>query len=262
MSDGFFGYPLGGGGPLQTAGDLARLRPIDASHPWIRRQAELVKRVTALQAETLYFYNVFSPLNTLKNLMGVEKLVSLLKTEPQAASEALLRIARGLALLSGEVIKAGGADGIYLCVQNPDISRISDDEYRRYIAPSDKIVLDAANKTSENNILHICGYKGAKNHLDTWTDYRAKAYNWAVNVDGVSLSAGKKLFGGSAVIGGFANSPGSLIERGTRPEIEAFTEGLIKDAGKRGVIIGADCTVPQGISLDHLEWVRQKAAAL
>jgi uroporphyrinogen decarboxylase len=155
------------------------------------------------------------------------------------------------------VIKDGGADGIYLSVQNPSISKVSDDEYHKIVTPADKIVLDAANALSDNNILHICGYAGAKNHLDAWTGYKAKAYNWAVNVEGVSLAEGKKLFGGAAVIGGFDNtSDGILYKKGTKQEIEAFTEKLIAEVGKTGVIIGADCTVPDDIDFERLEWVR------
>ncbi|WP_010262729.1 uroporphyrinogen decarboxylase family protein [Treponema primitia] len=259
MSDGFFGYPTSGGESTQNIADLGQLQPIDPSHRWIQQQVDLVKKVTALQADTFYIYNIFSPFTTLKSLLGVEKLVKTLKTEPQLVGDTLIRVARGLAALSERVIKEAKADGIYLSVQNPDIAQISDDEYRRYVTPSDKIVLDAANKAGGNNVLHICGFKGVKNHLNAWKDYKAAAYNWAVNEDGISLSEGKKLFGGSAVIGGFANSPGSLIEVGTKSEIEDFTEKLIKASGKKGIIIGADCTIPQGIPFDRLEWVRQKA---
>ncbi len=72
------------------------------------------------------------------------------------------------------VIRQGGADGIYLSVQNLQDSKLTGEEYLKYIAPSETKVLEAANKFSENNILHICGYKGARNDLKIYAGYPAK----------------------------------------------------------------------------------------
>jgi uroporphyrinogen decarboxylase len=254
---------------------------------------DLVQRVTALQADTAYFYNIFSPSTLLKFNIGLERYLALFSENPDALAGVLRVIAQSLSVLSGLVISRGGADGIYLSVQNPDLSRIKDDAYRQFITPSDLLVLDAANAFSAmkaasdlsaasdisavnaadaasilnispggNNILHICGYEGARNHPDAWVSYNARAYNWAVQVEGLDLGEGKKLFGGKAVIGGFANPSGSLIHTGPRKAIEDFTEKLLREAGKTGVILGADCTVPRDINLEHLRWVRAKAASL
>jgi uroporphyrinogen decarboxylase len=267
MSDGFFGYPQKGETVrvdlgVEKIGDLVKFQPITEDHPWIQGQIAQVKKIVALQKDTMYFYNIFSPSTALKRLIGLETLIKYFKEDPQFMADTFLRMAEGIAVQARSVIQQGGADGIYLSAQNHDINRITDEEYHRYFTPADKIVLDAANAASENNILHICGFKGCKNHLDAWTGYKAKAYNWAVNVEGVSLAEGKKLFGGAAVIGGFANTADDIIYKGSRKEIEDCTEKLIADAGKQGVILGADCTVPDDTPFEHFEWVREKAAAL
>jgi uroporphyrinogen decarboxylase len=264
MSDGYFGYPENTNlSPIITSlDDLNKLQAIDADHPWIQGQISLVKRVAALQADTMYFYNVFGPATVLVRLAGREKTIEFLKTAPEVTAAALERIAHGIAVQAEAVITHGGADGIYFSVQNPDITRISDEEYHRLAAPADRIVLDAANKASEYNILHICGYRGAKNHLEAWKQYQAKAYNWAVNVEGVSLAEGKRIFGGAAVIGGFANTADAPVCRGSRAEVEALTEKIVAEAGKTGVLLGADCTVPDDFPVERLEWVRRKASML
>jgi uroporphyrinogen decarboxylase len=128
------------------------------------------------------------------------------------------------------------------------------------IAENPKAVLRAAKRAGDANILHICGYEGSRNDLSLYRDYDAKAVNWAVTVEGVSLAEGKRLFGGKAVIGGFANGKGSLIHQGSREAIEAYTKGLIAGSGRKGVIVGADCTVPSDIDLARLEWVRDAAS--
>ncbi|MDR3160265.1 MAG: uroporphyrinogen decarboxylase [Spirochaetaceae bacterium] len=267
MSDGFFGYPQKGQTVkldlgAETAGDLVKFQPVSAEHPWIQAQIAQVKKITALQKDTMYFYNIFNPATTLRRLTGLEALIGFFRADPQALADTLLRMAEGIAVQAQSVIKQGGADGIYLSAQNPDINRISDEEYRRYFSPADKIVLDAANGASETNILHICGSRGCRNHLAAWTGYKAKAYNWAVNVEGLSLAEGKKLFGGAAVIGGFANTAEDPIYRGPRKEIEDCTEKIIAETGKRGLILGADCTVPDDTPFEHFEWVREKAKTL
>jgi uroporphyrinogen decarboxylase len=267
MSDGFFGYPQRGQTEkldlgVETIGELEKFQAVGEDHPWIGAQIAQIKRITALQRDTMYFYNVFSPSTTLKRITGLEKFIGFFKEDPQALADALLRMAEGIAVQARSAISRGGADGIYLSVQNPDINRISDEEYHRYFSPADKIVLDAANGTGGDNILHICGYRGCKNHLGAWTGYRAKAYNWAVNVEGLSLAEGKKLFGGAAVIGGFANTADDPIYRGSRQEIEACAGKIIAETGAKGVILGADCTVPDDTPFEHFEWVRERAKAL
>jgi uroporphyrinogen decarboxylase len=237
------------------------LEALAPGHPWLVRQAELVRAVTALAPDTPCFYNIFSPSTSLRFLLGREKLLQWLTQSPQEVFGALTRMGRGLAALAESVVRAGGADGVYLSVQNPDPGRVTGETYARFIRPSDLAVLDSANAAGGRNILHICGYGGARNNLAAWADFPAQAFSWAVHVEKVSLGRGKALFGGRAVIGGFANVPGSLLESGSRAEIEAFTADLLAEAGRTGVILGADCTIPSTIDLERLEWVRLKAAS-
>jgi uroporphyrinogen decarboxylase len=262
MSDGFFAYPDPALREPSGLEDLRRVRGIGQDHPWIQKQVELIRRVTALQKDTAYFYNIFSPSSLLKISLGPERYFSFFREDPRIFAEVLEALGRGVAAQAEQAIKAGGADGIYLSVQNPDAGIMGDGEYAEYISPSDQMVLAAANAAGDNNILHICGYEGAVNRLESWTGYSAKAYNWAVAVEGVGLRAGKKLFGGRAVIGGFVNTPGALLHAGSREEVESFTEQLVAESGRTGVVIGADCTVPSDIALERLNWVRDKAASL
>lgn len=278
MSDGFFGYPNAALANVKSARDLAAIKPIGADHPWFEKQVSLVKELTAkFGAEVFTFYNIFGPATTLKFLLGKDgdgnrALADLILEDAKAVRRALDVIANDLATLASRVIAEGGADGIYLSVQNVQDKRISPAVYRSVIAPSEKAVLKAANgvgkaahaknsgRAGASNILHICGYEGSRNDLSLYRDYDAKAINWAVTVEGVPLSAGKELFRGKTVIGGFANGKGSLIHKGSREAVEAYADGLLAGAGRKGVIIGADCTVPSDIDLARLEWIRARAS--
>ncbi|MDR2338778.1 MAG: uroporphyrinogen decarboxylase [Deltaproteobacteria bacterium] len=258
MSDGFFRYPVEG--PLESVSDLSgSIREIDSSHPWIQKQLGLFASVSAIDPKNNYFYNVFSPLTTLRFMVGYPKIKSFLKESPSQVSDALRAMGQGLSKLAGAIVSEHKGMGIYLSVQNPDISAFSDAFYEEYVAPSEKSVLASANAAGGRNILHICGYSGVRNNVAFFGSYEAEAFNWAVQVEGIPLSKGRGLFPGKALIGGFANPPGSLIHTGNREGIQAFTKQLMEDAGNRSLVIGADCTVPNDISLERLRWVREAA---
>ena len=125
------------------------------------------------------------------------------------------------------------------------------------MAPYEKEVMENANKLSRINLLHICGYHGRANHLELFTDFEAAAVNIAVFVEGVSLSEGKKLFGGKPVFGGFAQD--TVIYRGTKQEVKEAAWSILDECGQIGIMLGADCTVPNDIDDSRLEWVRQAA---
>lgn len=266
MSDGFFGYPNPALYAVKSASALRDVTSIGADHPWILKQIALVKELTdTFGAEVLTFYNIFAPATFFKFFFGNDGnkiLADFILEDKEAVKHALNVIAEDLSVLVREIIKTGKADGIYLSAQNIQDPRITPDIYREVITPSEIAVLSAANAESDTNILHICGYEGSRNDLSIYSDYDAKIINWAVNIENVSLSKGKKLFGGKAVIGGFDNTPSGILYSGSREEIEQLTEKLIQEVGKTGVILGADCTVPSDIALSHLEWVRSKAASL
>jgi uroporphyrinogen decarboxylase len=263
MSDGYFIYPNEGLQKVTSVQDLKNIRPLGPNHPWIEKQVELVKNLQDLFGdEVLTFYNIFAPARYLewslptfgKNLFG-----DFIAENKAAFKAALAVVAEDVAALAHRVIKDGGADGIYFSVQNIDDSRIMNSVYKDVIEPGEQAVLAAANEVSDNNILHICGYEGHHNDLSWYTDYNAKAYNWAVKVEDISLEAGKKIFAGKAVIGGFGNTKDDVLYSGTKKSITDETAKILQNTGRTGVILGADCTVPSNIDLKHLEWVRQAA---
>ncbi|MDR1972430.1 MAG: uroporphyrinogen decarboxylase [Treponema sp.] len=257
MSDGYFNYPRGQGKTYDSPESLAGIDVISADDPWVTQQVELVRRVAALQEDTAYFYNVFSPLNNLLFLAGRDQAFRFLAEKPEVCAKALDTIAAGLIVLAEEVIKKGGADGIYFSVTNPDAGKLPHPAYRRWVAPSELKVLEGAAAAGGRQILHICGFGGQHNDLQVFADYPVDAFNWATRLENVDLAEGKKIFHGKAVLGGFDNVPGSLLHWGSKEDIEAFTAKLLAAAGTTGVILGADCTVPADIDLARLEWVRR-----
>ncbi|MDE6406122.1 MAG: hypothetical protein K2M20_10800 [Lachnospiraceae bacterium] len=267
MTDGLFHLPYDLSG-VETAADLKKLEVLPREHPFFEKNEELVKGVREIFGEdTLLFFNEFSPFNQLLSGLstlgnrpfGIKRLKTFLEQDGEAVAYALDVLAESLNILTGRVVKSGLADGIYLSVNNPNRA-IPAQIYSAFVAPSEIKVLEAANRVSPDHILHICGFAGNKNILSVYQDYPAEVVNWAVHAENLGLAEGKKFFGGKAVIGGFDNVKEGLLYSGTRQEIEAYVEKLLAEAGREGVIIGADCTVPGDIDIERLKWVREKAA--
>ena len=266
MSDGYFAYPNERLKKVQSIKDLADIEPLGADHPWISEQVELVQKIRAGFTEDLVaIYNIFAPVTYFKWLIGKvaggdDIIADFLVEDAVLTKRVLDVIAQDIAALTERIIKEAGADGIYLSVQSIQDARVSAEDYKAFIAPSELAVLEAANAAGGVNILHICGYEGARNDVHLFTDYPAQVINWAVGPEGISLAEGRKLFGGRTVLGGFENGKTGLLYTGSQEAIQNETKRLIAEAGKDALIIGADCTIPSDIDPERIEWVRQAAS--
>ena len=266
MSDGYFAYPNERLKKVQSIKDLADIEPLGADHPWISEQVELVQKIRAGFTEDLVaIYNIFAPVTYFKWLVGKvaggdDIIADFLAEDAVLTKRVLDVIAQDIAALTERIIKEAGADGIYLSVQSIQDARVSAEDYKAFIAPSELAVLEAANAAGGVNILHICGYEGARNDVHLFTDYPAQVINWAVGPEGISLAEGRKLFGGRTVLGGFENGKDGLFYTGSQAAIQDETKRLIAGAGKEALIIGADCTIPSDIEAERIQWVRQAAS--
>jgi len=240
MSDGFFAYPQPAFKDFKSISDLQTPEDIVA------------------------IYNIFAPVTYFKWLVGKvsggdDTIADYIEENREALKHVLDVIGEDIASLSQRVIKEAGADGIYLSVQSIQDNRVSAEIYKEIIAPSELKVLDAANEAKGHNILHICGYEGARNNIELFKDYPAQVVNWAVGPEGISLAKGRNIFGGRTVLGGFENGKDGLLYTGTKKAIQEKVREIIADTGTHGLIIGADCTIPSDINHERIEWVREAA---
>jgi len=163
MSDGYFAYPNERLEKVQSIKDLADIEPLGADHPWISEQVELVQKIKAGFTEDLVaIYNIFAPVTYFKWLVGKvaggdDIIADFLAEDAVLTKRVLDVIAQDIAALTERIIKEAGADGIYLSVQSIQDARVSPEDYKAFIAPSELAVLEAANAAGGVNILHICG---------------------------------------------------------------------------------------------------------
>ncbi len=263
MCDSYFDYPNPVAKAAKSPADWYAMKPLGPDSVFIREQVERAANIKAgLKDDMLVIYNVFAPFSLLRFGAGDEIVMQHLREEPQAILYAMDVVAQDQMTLCEKLLQDAGIDGIYYCVQGGEKNRFTAEEYRRLISPSDRKVLEYANGIGCASVLHCCGWAGIPNHMEVWQDYPADAINWACYVEDMDLAAGQKFFGGKCVLGGFDNRPGGVLYAGTKEEVQAETRRLIETAGTRGVILGADCTLPSTVDIARFGWVVEAVQAM
>jgi uroporphyrinogen decarboxylase len=269
MTEGYFVVPTIGGFGIYDVDSLRNLEPADHHSPWFDEQVELARQLAdAADEDAAVFYTLFSPIAYLSfggmgrgiHINDDDFAGELIDADPQALKHALDVLAGDIAALGERILSESGADGIFFSVRNYE--GVSKSDYEKIIAPGERAILRRIAKIKDDTILHVCSDTGIKNDFSYYVDYEAKAINWGVGKEGLSLAEGKELFGGKAVIGGFDNTPDGCLYRGDRASIERQAEKIIAETGRTGVIVGADCALPNDINYEHLKWLRQKLKSL
>lgn len=270
MLDGYFPYPFHGVNNPRQLADLHNLRPIEDNDPWLTGQVELAEKQKQVTGDRPTFVTMFSPLFLLKwaliehyqePLLLADQLFADMYTEdPQLVLHVLKVISDDQKKVARALMTNTQIDGIYYSTQEIQDQRTQTHQFfEEVMEPIDIDVQNAINAVSPLNILHICGFDGADNHLDWFTDYPLQVINWATETDGYSLAEGKKLFNDRPVLGGFDNSTKGILYTGSKQQIQDKVHELISEVGKQGVLLGADCTVPRDIDYDHLRWAIEAA---
>ena len=253
MSDEFFFYPLEG---VKTPQDFLGLRPLGSQSRYVIGQVERASQINeCLKGETWSFYNAFSPYATLKHAMGDEASMALIRNHPEAARHALDVIAEDTCFVIEGILAQSGTRGMMIALQGAERGRFTPEEYKALLTPGDLQVAECAARFSDVNLLHMCGWDGIPNQMELWAEYPAKIVNWASCVEGFGLVEGRKRFPGRTVMGGFDNRADALLPSGSKEAIQAEARRIVREAGKDGIIVAADCSLPNDINPERVRWV-------
>ena len=172
------------------------------------------------------------------------------KEAPDAVLTGIQKLADALADWAKGYMEAG-ASGIYYSGQFSEPQRFSKEVWETLVKPSDLQVLNAVKAAKGYNILHICGEAEHDfcSSPERYADYPGDLFNWDVHRTGLSLKEGGKLFH-APVLGGLDNH--GLLLNGSLEEIASESRRIISDYGRKGFMLGADCTVPGDIDIARL----------
>ena len=94
-----------------------------------------------------------------------------------------------------------------------------------------------------------------------------KCVNWAVFVEELPIPEGRFFYGDKAVLGGFETlhlneqmtEYKGILYTGTKEEVQEYTRELIRFCGKRGLMLGGDCTIASYLDYERIRWVVEAA---
>lgn len=245
------GYALLGIEEIKTPSDWRHVRPAPLSSRPYQDQLDGLKEIAdAVGHEVLLVTTIFNPYATGNDISG-RRVTDHLREDPESVSAGLAAVAESLAEFARACIEAGAA-GIYFSAQGGEATRFTEEQFVSYIKPHDLAVLRAAEEAGATfNLLHICG---ESIRLPLYADYPAHAVNWAPQLGNLSLSEGKALFQ-RAIVGG-VDQRGPIVT-GPRSAIETEVHRALDEMGTVGFMVGAGCTVPSDIPIEHLVWARE-----
>jgi uroporphyrinogen decarboxylase len=234
---------------VQVPADWKKVTYPGVSSPVYQKMADVLKRILdALGSETLVFQTMYGAMKNAVFSYGDEMVMAHAREAPDLVADAIRRIAEAMCEWA-EGFVALGAAGLYYTAQFTEPGRFTKEEWAQIVRPADIMVMKAAEARGGRNILHICGEPEYQFRTQPeWiVDYSSVIVNWSIKETGLSLPQGRELFK-RPILGGM-NNRGNILH-GSSESISAEAGQIIAKAGKKGFMLGADCTI-QGKGISH-----------
>jgi len=263
------GYAPVGTLKIAKPSDWAKLRPTPLSDPLFQSHIEGLKGIVReIGGEVLIMTTAFNPYNQAVAILrdsltpgapdsepARRLFVEQARTEPEPLLGALQIMAEDLARFYCACISEAGIGGIYYSAQGGERDLMTDEEHARFVAPFDLQILNALRGVAEFVVGHFCG---KELNLGRFADYPVQVANWAHQSGNLSLGEGRMLFRGITILGGL-DERGPLAY-GPREALEREVRTSLQQTGTRGFMLGAGCTVPNGVDVSNLIYARSLLA--
>jgi uroporphyrinogen decarboxylase len=223
--------------PIAEADDWLRLPVLDPGIGALGRQLRCLRAIReGLGAEVPCIQTIFNPLSQMKNLVGADRLLVQMRSEPEAFRRGLETITETTVGFVSAVIETG-ASGIFLATQHASFALMSEEEYGKFGRPYDLRILEAAAE-GWLNLLHI---HGDDIMFDAVADYPVQVVNWHDRETPPSLREALDLFPG-AVCGGLRQW--ETMVRAEPDDVHAEARDAVAQTGGRRFILGTGCVTP------------------
>lgn len=244
-------YPIEG--EIHCADDWYKIKMKGTDSEEFQKLTAVIRGIRAeVKEEVLLFQTMFGPFKAASIAFGDEVLMKYSREAPEAVAYGIGVLAEELKRWAQGYLEAG-ADGIYYSAQFAEIGRFTKEQWEKLVKPFDIQILQVAEKTEEKyNILHICGEPEYEfqTHIDWFKDYPGDFINWSVKDNRYSLERGRETFQ-KPILGGL-NNKGNILY-GPEESIQEEVKTVLEKFGKRGIMIGADCTIQgENIRLDYI----------
>jgi uroporphyrinogen decarboxylase len=178
---------------------------------------------------------IFNPWNVAEKLSSKEEVARMMAEQPQRLLDALGVIAKSEANHARKAV-AAGASGVFLAIANAQEGILTREQYGKFSAPFDRMVLEAA-AGAPLNTLHL---HGDKVYLDLfWKGWPAAAINYSAHGTGTAVAAARKQYGGLLLAGIDERNYRSLKPADLRSQIAAA-----RREGGAKLVVTPGCSVP------------------
>ena len=244
----FLGSPIGTRTVIRhgvtSAAEWPRLARLAADRG---RLGQEVKAITlaaeALAGDVPILQTVFSPLTTALKLAG-DRVFADLRRHPDWFEAGLAIIAGATCDFARACLRAG-AHGLFFSTQCDSFRMLTEDEYRRFGVPYDRIVLDGVADASRFTMLHL---HGDDVMFDLMLQYPANMVNWHDRHSELDLAAAARRFNG-LLAGGLDEEV--VLPNGPIEAIREEVRNAIAQTGGLRLLIAPGCVVPIATPAAH-----------
>ncbi len=222
---------------IQYPEDWHTLPVLDPYSGNLAAQIECLRMITSeLGAEVPVIQTIFNPLSQAKNLVGGEKLLHHMRSNPQALAAGLKTIAKSTQRFM-DVARETGIAGFFYAVQHAQLHLLSPEEYLEFGRIYDWELLSSADDMWLN-VLHL---HGSNIMFKDVIDYPVSVINWHDRDTAPTLTDGLVEFR-SVVCGGLRREHTMVL--GSPTEVTAEALDAIDSTGGKRFILGTGCVVP------------------
>ena len=237
-------------GPVRAPEDWRAVKGYHMDAPFLRAQADIISNILEKVEKPVYSLATIhgvcaSCIHPIEGAYGYararEILLETLRSRPDIMLDVHKRVTDTMCELAQACIRAG-ADGIYYAALGGERHYYTDEEHDRFLKPFDLQIMRAAHEAGGHVFLHICKENLNMMRYREYAPY-ADVVNWGVYEADFSLSQGRALFPGCAILGGLKNR-GGVLARGDADAIAREVRAVLEEAGTTRFLLGADCTLP------------------
>ena len=184
-----------------------------------------------------------------------------LNEAPEKVLESMKRITDGLCELSVKYIEAG-LDGVFVASLGAERRfGLTREQFLEWVAPFDQMIMKTVKDAGGYCFLHVCNRDV---NLDYYRDYDENLYdvvNWGTFEVPCSIREGREIFHQKTVMGGLANRQG-VLAAGSEEALINTVHSIVESYGRKGLILGADCTVATEQDLSRIKLAVETARKL
>lgn len=238
---------------FNTMEDYERFPSLTGKEPMFTRQEELVKRIMEAAGDSCFTLGTLHSVGTSAMYHPFKRMGygydqsrqvfdGWLKKEPARMLEVMKRIADGMCILAQKYIELG-LDGVYVASLGAERRfGLTEEQFMEWIAPFDQMIMKAVKEAGGYCFLHVCNRDV---NLEYYRNYDPDLYdvvNWGTFEVPCSIKEGREIFHQKTVMGGLANRMGVLAS-GTEEALVNTLRSIVEAQGRKGFILGADCTI-------------------